>query len=52
MIREFLEDCDLVKFAKYRPGPEEVEEVIQRSRKMIDDLVRESSKPQEVEVTQ
>jgi hypothetical protein len=52
MIREFLEDCDLVKFAKYRPGPEEVEEVIRRSRKMIDDLVRESSKPQEVEVTQ
>ena len=52
MIREFLEDCDLVKFAKYLPAPEEVEEIIHRSRKMIDDMVRESSKPQEVEVAQ
>jgi hypothetical protein len=52
MIREFLEDCDLVKFAKYRPGPEEVEQIIARSRNMIDDMSRESLKPQEVGVTQ
>ena len=52
MIREFLEDCDLVKFAKYRPGPEEVEQIIGRSRSMIDDMSRESLKPQEVGVTQ
>jgi len=52
MIREFLEDCDLVKFAKYRPGTEEVEQIIARSRSMIDDMARESLKPQEVGVTQ
>jgi hypothetical protein len=50
MIREFLEDCDLVKFAKYRPGTAEVEEIIVRSRRMIDDMAKESAKPQEVEV--
>ena len=52
MIREFLEDCDLVKFAKYRPGAEEVEQIITRSRSMIDDMAKESLKPQEVGVTQ
>ena len=52
MIREFLEDCDLVKFAKYRPGPEEVAEIIERSRRMIDDLARASAKPLEVGVAQ
>jgi len=52
MIREFLEDCDLVKFAKYRPGADEVEQIIVRSRNMIDAMVKESSKPQEVGVTQ
>jgi hypothetical protein len=52
MIREFLEDCDLVKFAKYRPGGEEVEQMITRSRAMIDDMAKESLKPQEVGVSQ
>lgn len=52
MIREFLEDCDLVKFAKYRPGPEEVEQIIARSRSMIDELAKDSLKPQEVGVAQ
>ena len=52
MIREFLEDCDLVKFAKYRPGAEEVEQIIARSRAMIDGMTEESVKPQEVEVAQ
>ena len=52
MIREFLEDCDLVKFAKYRPGAEEVEQIIARSRAMIDGITEASVKPQAVEVTQ
>ena len=52
MIREFLEDCDLVKFAKYRPGAAEVEQIIARSRSMIDGMVKESVKAQEVEVNQ
>jgi hypothetical protein len=52
MIREFLEDCDLVKFAKYRPGAEEVDQILARSKSMIDDMARESLKPQEVGVTQ
>jgi hypothetical protein len=48
MIREFLEDCDLVKFAKYQPGREEVEQIVSRSRAMIDEMCKESAKPQEV----
>ncbi len=52
MIREFLEDCDLVKFAKYRPGTAEVEQIIARSRAMIDGMTEASLKPQEVEVNQ
>ena len=51
MIREFLEDCDLVKFAKYRPGTEEVEQIIARSRAMIDGMTEVCVKPLEVEVT-
>jgi len=52
MIREFLEDCDLVKFAKYRPSAAEVEQIIARSRSMIDSMAKESVKAQEVEVNQ
>lgn len=48
MIREFLDDCDLVKFAKYRPGQEEVEQIVARSWAMIDEMCKESAKPQEV----
>ena len=51
MIREFLEDCDLVKFAKYWPGAEEVEQTIARARAMIDGTTEASVKPLEVEVT-
>jgi hypothetical protein len=36
MVRHFLEDCDLVKFAKYRPGAEEVERIVVRSQEIID----------------
>ncbi|HEU0004712.1 MAG TPA: BatD family protein [Terriglobia bacterium] len=51
MIREFLEDCDLVKFAKYRPGAEEVEQIIARARAMIDGMTEVCVKPLEVGVT-
>jgi len=52
LIREFLEDCDLVKFAKYRPAADEVEQIIARSRAMIArmDMNESSAKPQTVEV--
>ena len=52
MIQEFLEDCDLVKFAKYQPGPEEVDQIIARSHAMIDGLTEAPLKQQVVEVTQ
>ncbi|MCI0422242.1 MAG: hypothetical protein L0312_23940, partial [Acidobacteria bacterium] len=51
-IRDFLEDCDLVKFAKYRPGAEEVQQIITRSREMIDNVAESPGKPQAVEVMQ
>jgi len=31
LLREFLQACDLFKFAKYRPGPDELEQVHQRA---------------------
>jgi hypothetical protein len=42
MIRQFLDDCDLVKFAKYRPGAEEIQQIIARSNEIIDAVVVES----------
>ncbi len=38
MIREFLEECDLVKFAKYRPANEEVQQILARSREMVESV--------------
>jgi hypothetical protein len=38
LIREFLEDCDLVKFAKYRPASDEVQQIVTRSREIIDNV--------------
>ncbi len=32
----FLSECDLVKFAKHRPGPAEVQETVARARKILD----------------
>lgn len=52
MIREFLEDCDLVKFAKYQPGQDEVERIIARSYAMIDGFAEVQPKLQVVEVAQ
>ena len=31
LLREFLQACDLFKFAKYQPGPEELEQVHERA---------------------
>jgi len=36
LIKEFLMDCDLVKFAKYRPSEEEIDRIVQRSFDIID----------------
>ena len=43
MIRQFLEDCDLVKFAKYRPGAEEMQQIIGRSNEIIDTVAMRSA---------
>lgn len=37
-VKGFLFDCDLVRFARYTPGPEEVKEVMERARGIISDL--------------
>ncbi|MDP8230323.1 MAG: hypothetical protein P9L93_04380 [Candidatus Gorgyraea atricola] len=34
-IRDFLEDCDLVKFAKYIPNKKEIEEVYTSAKEII-----------------
>jgi hypothetical protein len=36
LIKEFLADCDLVKFAKYKPAEEEISRTVQRSLEIID----------------
>ena len=35
MIRDFLEDCDLVKFAKYAPAQKEIEEIYARAKEIV-----------------
>jgi hypothetical protein len=35
-IKEFLMDCDLVKFAKYRPSSEEIGRIVERASEIID----------------
>jgi hypothetical protein len=35
MIQEFLVECDLVKFAKYHPSPEEIQSIIQKAVQLI-----------------
>ena len=35
-IKEFLMDCDLVKFAKYRPSADEIRRIVERSSGVID----------------
>ncbi|MFN8007969.1 MAG: hypothetical protein U0V70_13275 [Terriglobia bacterium] len=36
MIHAFLGECDLVKFAKYHPSPEEIEKVLQQAFRVIE----------------
>jgi hypothetical protein len=36
LIKEFLMDCDLVKFAKYKPAEEEISRIVQRALEIID----------------
>lgn len=35
-IRDFLEDCDLVKFAKYIPAQKEIEEAYGRAKEIVE----------------
>lgn len=35
-INDFLEECDMVKFAKYTPGEKETEEAYKRAEEIID----------------
>jgi len=39
-----LMDCDLVKFAKYQPSPEENQRIVERSFEVID--AAENKKPE------
>ena len=34
--RGFLEACDVVKFAKHRPGRDEIDATVERGRKLLD----------------
>ncbi len=43
-IKTFLMDCDLVKFAKYRPSAEEIQRIVERSFEVID--AAENKKPE------
>jgi hypothetical protein len=42
MIGDFLDDCDLVKFAKYRPSEEEVKEIVEVSYQVVENTKQES----------
>ncbi len=35
-INDFLEDCDMVKFAKYTPGEKEIEEAYKKAEEIIE----------------
>jgi hypothetical protein len=48
MIRDFLEDCDLVKFAKYRPGTDEVRHIVARSNEIVDTFAVKQLQPEPV----
>ncbi len=36
-LKDFLDSCDLVKFAKYGPGPDEIEKSFCLAKKLIDE---------------
>ncbi len=43
LLRDFLHDCDIVKFAGYKPQPEKLESSLQTSRKIVDVTKEEPS---------
>jgi hypothetical protein len=52
MIREFLIQCDLVKFAKYHPSPEEIQSIIEQAVQLIDSIeASQNRSSRELEVT-
>ncbi len=52
MIREFLVECDLVKFAKYHPSPEEIQSIQEQAIQLIDSIAASPiGSSQEMEVT-
>jgi len=52
MIREFLIECDLVKFAKYHPSLEEIQSTLQQAIQLIDRMEASQSRgSREVEVS-
>ena len=52
MIREFLVECDLVKFAKYHPSAEEIQSVLEQAIQLIDSMeASPKGGSQEMEVT-
>jgi hypothetical protein len=42
LLREFLLACDLVKFARYTPSPEEIDSVFASAKKFVDQTKQES----------
>ncbi len=43
LLADFLTQCDLVKFARFRPGPKEIEAVLASATRFVDETV-----PQEI----
>jgi hypothetical protein len=50
-IKAFLMDCDLVKFAKYRPSAEEIGRIVERSFEIIDAAESKKPEPELLEVS-
>lgn len=49
VLKEFLTSCDIVKFARYAPGTDEVERSTQLARRLIDETKIGCNRLQEVE---
>lgn len=41
LLREFLSHCDMVKFAKYHPGEEEIKSSYEAAKKLVEETVTE-----------
>lgn len=46
-LRRFLDRCDLVKFAKHRPGEEESRAVLADGRRFVEDTIPGTEEPEE-----